>query len=65
MHDNEFPGDFTGGATPEPIPNSEAKPVGPMIVFRGESRLSPGIIRVCCESGRPFPMRGDKYKNAG
>ncbi len=35
---NEFPGDFTGGETPDPIPNSEAKPVGPMIVRKGESR---------------------------
>ena len=35
---NEFPGDFTDGETPDPIPNSEAKPVGPMIVRKGESR---------------------------
>ena len=26
MEDNEFPGDFTDGETPDPIPNSEAKP---------------------------------------
>lgn len=24
---NELPGDYTGGETPDPIPNSEAKPV--------------------------------------
>ncbi len=24
---NEFPGDYTDGETPDPIPNSEAKPV--------------------------------------
>jgi hypothetical protein len=24
--DNELPGDFTDGETPDPIPNSEAKP---------------------------------------
>ena len=24
---NEFPGEITGGETPDPIPNSEAKPV--------------------------------------
>ncbi len=35
---NEFPGDYTGGVTPDPIPNSEAKPVRPMVVRKGESR---------------------------
>ena len=30
---NEFPGDYTDGETPDPIPNSEAKPVRPMIVL--------------------------------
>ena len=40
---DKFPGDLTGGETPDPIPNSEAKPVRPMIVLRGESRLSPGF----------------------
>ena len=34
----EFPGDYTDGETPEPIPNSEAKPVKPMVVLTGESR---------------------------
>ena len=36
--DNEFPGDHTDGATPDPIPNSEAKSVRPMVVLTGESR---------------------------
>ena len=35
---NEFPGDYTDGETPDPIPNSEAKPVRPMVVLTGESR---------------------------
>ena len=30
---NEFPGDHTDGETPDPIPNSEAKPVRPMVVL--------------------------------
>jgi hypothetical protein len=34
----KLPGDLTYGETPDPFPNSEAKPVRPMIVFRGESR---------------------------
>ena len=38
MPDNELPGDYTDGATPDPFPNSEAKPVGPMVVLTGESR---------------------------
>ena len=42
---NEFPGDYTDGETPDPIPNSEAKPVRPMVVLTGESRSSPGIIK--------------------
>ena len=42
--DKELPGDITGGETPVPIPNTEAKPVGPMVVFRGESRSSPGFF---------------------
>ena len=54
--DNEFPGDHTGGETPDPIPNSEAKPVRPMIVPRGESRLSPGFIRPADESQPAFPL---------
>ncbi len=41
--DKELPGDNTGGATPVPIPNTEAKPVGPMVVRKGESRSSPGL----------------------
>ena len=36
--DNKFPGDYTDGETPDPIPNSEAKAVRPMVVFIGESR---------------------------
>ena len=36
--DNEFPGDYTDGVTPDPIPNSEAKPARPMVVRKGESR---------------------------
>ena len=36
--DNEFPGDNTYGETPDPIPNSEAKPVRPMVVLMRESR---------------------------
>ncbi len=31
---NGFPGAHTQGATPDPIPNSEVKPLGPMIVVR-------------------------------
>jgi hypothetical protein len=34
----ELPGDHTYGETPDPIPNSEAKPVRPMVALRGESR---------------------------
>ena len=30
---HKFPGDFTDGETPDPIPNSVAKPVRPMIVL--------------------------------
>ena len=30
---HDFPGDLTVGETPDPIPNSEAKPNRPMIVF--------------------------------
>ncbi len=41
----EFPGDYTDGETPDPIPNSQAKPVGPMIVRKGESRCPPGIYK--------------------
>ena len=33
-----FACDYTGGETPDPIPNSEAKPVRPMVVLWGESR---------------------------
>lgn len=33
MRDNKLPGDYTGSETPDPIPNSEAKPVGPMVVL--------------------------------
>ena len=40
---NEFPGDYTDGETPVPIPNTEAKPVRPMVVRKGESRWLPGI----------------------
>ena len=35
---HKSPGDYADGETPDPIPNSEAKPVRPMIVLRGESR---------------------------
>ena len=45
MRDNELPGDHTYGETPDPIPNSEAKLVRPMVVLRGESRSSPGIMK--------------------
>ncbi len=45
---NELPGDNTGGATPVPIPNTEAKTVGPMVVLRGESRSSPGFFKGQC-----------------
>ena len=34
----KLPGDRTDGETPDPIPNSEAKTVRPMVVLRGESR---------------------------
>ena len=46
--DNEFPGDYTGGETPDPIPNSEAKPVQADGSPLGESRSSPGIIKAEC-----------------
>ena len=36
--DNEFPGEHTCRETPDPIPNSEAKPARPMVVLMGESR---------------------------
>ena len=36
--DNEFPGEYTDGETPDPFPNSEAKLVRPMVVRKGESR---------------------------
>ena len=42
---NKFPGDLTDGETPDPIPNSEAKLVRPMVVLTGESRSSPGFMR--------------------
>ena len=45
---NKFPGDNTGGETPDPIPNSEAKPVRPMVVLMGESRSSPGFYEGLC-----------------
>ena len=45
MEDNELPGDYTDGETPEPIPNSEAKPVKPMVVREGESRYRQDFIR--------------------
>ena len=42
---NEFPGDYTDGETPVPIPNTEAKPVRPMVVLTGESRYRQEFIR--------------------
>ena len=53
---NEFPGDYTDGETPDPIPNSEAKLVRPMVVLTGESRSSPGIISPDGENCRGFPF---------
>ena len=44
--DNEFPGDHTDGVTPDPIPNSEAKPVRPMVVLWGESRYRQEFFRI-------------------
>ena len=44
---NKLPGDYTGGEMPDPIPNSEAKSVRPMVVLTGESRLLPGFLRAC------------------
>ena len=43
--DNEFPGDYTGGETPDPFPNSEAKPAQADGSPLGESRSSPGIYK--------------------
>ena len=43
--DSRVPGDDTYGETPVPIPNTEAKPVRPMVVLTGESRSSPGFIK--------------------
>ena len=57
LPDNELPGDYTYGETPDPIPNSEAKPVRPMVVLMGESRSSPGFIKAGTERCRPFPLR--------
>ena len=54
--DNEFPGDYTEEETPDPIPNSEAKLFRPMVVRKGESRSSPGIIKAGFERSRPFPF---------
>ena len=54
--DNEFPGDYTEEETPDPIPNSEAKLFRPMVVRKGESRSSPGIISPDSESHRGFPF---------
>ena len=34
-------GDYTQTATPVPIPNTAVKRLGPMVVRKGESRLSP------------------------
>ena len=51
---NDLPGDYTYGETPDPIPNSEAKPVRPMVVLRGESRSSPGIIKAECDEHSAF-----------
>ena len=61
--DNEFPGDHTGGETPVPIPNTEAKLVGPMVVRQRESRLSPGFIKAeeVILPGLCF-LRGEAFK---
>jgi hypothetical protein len=56
MGDNKLPGDHTYGETPVPIPNTEAKPVRPMVVLRGESRSSPGFIKADAERYQPFPF---------
>ena len=53
---NELPGDYTDGETPDSIPNSEAKPVRPMVVLAGESRSSPGFISPDSKSFRGFPF---------
>ena len=50
----EFSGDDSGGATPDPIPNSEVKPScadGTAGVALWESRTSPGLI---CEDPVEF-----------
>ena len=42
----KFPGDYSGGATPDPIPNSEVKPSSADGTAREtvwESRSSPGL----------------------
>ncbi len=52
---NELPGDYTCGETPVPIPNTEAKPVRPMVVLTGESRSSPGFMSPVLGTGRGFP----------
>jgi hypothetical protein len=56
MGDNDLPGDHTYGETPVPIPNTEAKPVRPMVVLTGESRSSPGFIGPDGENHRGFPF---------
>ncbi len=53
---NELAGDYTGGETPDPIPNSEAKPAGPMIVFTGESRLLPAFTGPARENVSALPF---------
>ena len=59
---NKFSGDFTDGETPDPIPNSEAKPVRPMVVREGESRELPGIISLDWETDRGFPFYANIYR---
>ena len=53
---HEFPGDYTEEETPDPIPNSEAKLFRPMVVRKGESRSSPGIISPDSGNCRGFPF---------
>ena len=52
-------GEHTYGETPDPFPNSEAKPVRPMVVLRGESRWLPALWRPIRENESAFSFALD------
>ena len=53
-----------GGETPDLIPNSEAKPVRPMVVLWGESRSSPRLRIKLRRAGRILRQAQDKFIKA-